>query len=1280
MENRLSNLISALTELTEDLKDIATADAVQNDARLELGGFYNAAAEESKKNDKLASAIAEKIDDNAKERDREAAADEFTPRKILAKVIPTNIVSFDKTALKQLSSIMPVSCCKVIKEAVEQNKKKEDDNEFSIGNLLLGLVAALTVGAVVKHLEDIKKWLYKIKDFSIKDWIFGDNRTPVENLPVAVKALQKVKQMPKPPPKVPVGKELANVKRIDDVVKAAGIADTNKKIMALADDLVKLTAQIDDLGKLPVEDTKAFRAKWNEKTLNIKDNFTKLNKEIDAVFDATKNRPELAQAARNLQAKTVSFINQNQKLLTASADDIIKTPALVNDYITKANTTSKNLATQLTKYGDEMAAIDKNIAELRKLGGNVKTVVDGQLVDTIKTERQTTANRMIKAIDDYTSSVKTSVGNIEANAKAASNVIETIAKDTSRFTISDDAIKSLQQSQRQASTSVTSSIDNISKVYKDIAISADELNKMIDSGKTGPVNRVADEVAKVTTSADEVLNDTKGKSKWQLALDDAKKTWTDTKKGFFNTLKDITTWTKDFMGPEGPIQKGWESFKSTPAYQAISKYGGKFLTAAKGILNYVLMPIMAVWSAIEAGIAVKEGWNEDGFFKAITNGVNELVDFWVFDTVRLIRDVGTWILGAIGLEMFEKGFDEETDKIMDDLMKQLTNLGGALKAIFTLDWERFKTEVVNLREGTYELVAGTLSSVVSGIVNAVKDIFNVGDQETPYNFKKEVLDPIWESVKNTMSLLSNLVVSEFKHGFEKSQEWLKKTINDAWESTLGFFKDLFNMEKHLNNAKNYARSKAGEWGMPDWLTNSLFGKAPKTKPGGERVKSAYNPSPEPSVANNLRKTGLVPGKVLDEWSSDINSYKTDQKITDYLRDTGVTLDGKQVKSWQIQSMQPADVDKLVKKLDDVVQSSNSTGKLDKKFDSVAQHMKSMALEKQRNPRLTPSTIPFPNIPQGESFESGPTMLKYNIKILEDKLSKLDDEADKAKTMAEIRRYKKQLLESDRRSIGLNTVLAPNTQQQLIKPVNDVVADSAMTPIILNEQEYQKAKNSPMAGLDLTQQEIDAMSNLTRTNKQLAQALTSGEFMIDRNVETGSLKLKYKNLDEAGNIISAGAYEFKDNAKNIKETILDAGSNINSGAQSILDSTQPEFPRRQSPAAWEYIRDAGRELNAGSKRLYDQAVDYNKQSKDIGKLSKSNDDKLAKKVDEMVRILGENSEIQRKTLEVLQQHGLIDKQGDTIVNNGGNSTTINNMTVESDIMSFRERVLGRLQSK
>ena len=40
---------------------------------------------------------------------------------------------------------------------------------------------------------------------------------------------------------------------------------------------------------------------------------------------------------------------------------------------------------------------------------------------------------------------------------------------------------------------------------------------------------------------------------------------------------------------------------------------------------------------------------------------------------------------------------------------------------------------------------------------------------------------------------------------------------------------------------------------------------------------------------------------------------------------------------------------------------------------------------------------------------------------------------------------------------------------------------------------------------------------------------------------------------------------------------------------------------------------------------------------------------------------------------------MDKQGDTVVNSGGNSTVINNNTIDSDIMGFRDKVVGRLKT-
>lgn len=71
--------------------------------------------------------------------------------------------------------------------------------------------------------------------------------------------------------------------------------------------------------------------------------------------------------------------------------------------------------------------------------------------------------------------------------------------------------------------------------------------------------------------------------------------------------------------------------------------------------------------------------------------------------------------------------------------------------------------------------------------------------------------------------------------------------------------------------------------------------------------------------------------------------------------------------------------------------------------------------------------------------------------------------------------------------------------------------------------------------------------------------------------------------------------------------------------------------------------------------------------------------LINRVDQMVNTLRENKDIQAKMLQALVESGLMDKQGNTVVNSGGNSTVVNNTTVESDIMSFRDRVVGRINN-
>ena len=71
--------------------------------------------------------------------------------------------------------------------------------------------------------------------------------------------------------------------------------------------------------------------------------------------------------------------------------------------------------------------------------------------------------------------------------------------------------------------------------------------------------------------------------------------------------------------------------------------------------------------------------------------------------------------------------------------------------------------------------------------------------------------------------------------------------------------------------------------------------------------------------------------------------------------------------------------------------------------------------------------------------------------------------------------------------------------------------------------------------------------------------------------------------------------------------------------------------------------------------------------------------LISRVDQMVMTLKENKDIQAKMLEAMIESGMMKKQGNTVVNSGGNSTVVNNTTTQSSIMSFRDKVVGRISN-
>ena len=132
-------------------------------------------------------------------------------------------------------------------------------------------------------------------------------------------------------------------------------------------------------------------------------------------------------------------------------------------------------------------------------------------------------------------------------------------------------------------------------------------------------------------------------------------------------------------------------------------------------------------------------------------------------------------------------------------------------------------------------------------------------------------------------------------------------------------------------------------------------------------------------------------------------------------------------------------------------------------------------------------------------------------------------------------------------------------------------------------------------------------------------------------------------------------------------------------KQLLDALQrlPQPTQQSTPEQWKSF-----DINTISpvqdpRQLYDQSIQNNQTQQINDKQSKVNDE-LNLKFDKMVELMSENVETQKQALDTIKQQGDVNKQGDTVVNNGGNNTNVVNVTRDSDIIAYRNKVVGRLR--
>lgn len=233
--------------------------------------------------------------------------------------------------------------------------------------------------------------------------------------------------------------------------------------------------------------------------------------------------------------------------------------------------------------------------------------------------------------------------------------------------------------------------------------------------------------------------------------------------------------------------------------------------------------------------------------------------------------------------------------------------------------------------------------------------------------------------------------------------------------------------------------------------------------------------------------------------------------------------------------------------------------------------------------------------------------------------------------------------------------------------------------------FEVDNEKPKSGLIPESQFNRIMDRRAATNKQdkIAAMSLDRQLMIEsQNLHKAESLADLSKADEeaAKNLLSIYDGTGTENERNkaITEINLLMKANIKKGYTDFQPEVKPIPDFGQTPDAFDFIWRPGQEPMTFSKG--DIIIGAHQDNMPAaGPPLPPSDQELLTKVDKMVEIMSEHSSIHTKVLEVLTESGLIDKQGDTVVNNGGNTNVVNNMVADNTIMDFRDRVVGRLTS-
>lgn len=269
------------------------------------------------------------------------------------------------------------------------------------------------------------------------------------------------------------------------------------------------------------------------------------------------------------------------------------------------------------------------------------------------------------------------------------------------------------------------------------------------------------------------------------------------------------------------IAKMFDSFTSNPVIAKITKFGAAtigiinrlgtaiipfydtFLRLGKGFSKF--LPIVAVVTTI---IDFMRGFNgAETMVEGIKEGIAEVAGGWIGWPLEILKDIIGWVAGKFGFDNVKEwldGFD-----FVEPVKNLARSIFDTLIRTFTFD------------EGTFESFAGIKDKLfdivtlpINVAVNAIKDVFNIGDPEIPFVFN--------DFLVGLANGIGDWIAGLFSFGSaEEMNEKAEKAVSDAfwgtYDTVTNFFsnllKGLSDMIPSVDDIIAKFKSK-----LPDWIT------------------------------------------------------------------------------------------------------------------------------------------------------------------------------------------------------------------------------------------------------------------------------------------------------------------------------------------------------------------------------------------------------------------------------------------------------------------------------